>query len=133
MRAQLLDYPEERYHRYYYKLRVEAMGTDEDSLAPTQPFTLRLSASLPMVAEPYDWVECGVTFSAFDTSGLYSPSTPGFLTESRQADTCPSLRGFGWRKIPCCLPGRSLPDSALRWAEPWTSSFPAGKPDSSGL
>ena len=47
MRAQLLDYPEERYHRYYYKLRVEAMGADEDSLAPTQPFTLRLSDGAP--------------------------------------------------------------------------------------
>ncbi|MGI6255906.1 MAG: ComEC/Rec2 family competence protein [Acutalibacter sp.] len=72
VRAQLLDYPEERYHRYYYKLRVEAMGGEEESLSATQPFTLRLSASMPIAAQPYDWVECAVTFSAFDTGGLYS-------------------------------------------------------------
>ena len=47
VRAQVLDYPEERYHRYYYRLRVEALG-EEDTLEPTEPFILRLSTTMPL-------------------------------------------------------------------------------------
>ena len=72
VRAQVLDYPEERYHRYYYRLRVEALG-EEDTLEPTEPFILRLSTTMPLRCQPCDWVECLVTFNAFDSSGgLYS-------------------------------------------------------------
>lgn len=72
IRAQTLDYPEEQYHRYYYKLKVTALG-EEGALAPVEPFTLRLSATMPLAAQPYDWVECDVTFTAFDQGGgLYS-------------------------------------------------------------
>lgn len=72
VRAQVLDYPEERYHRYYYKLRVEALG-QEGALKAVGPFTLRLSSTMPLACDPYDRVECLVTFQAFQAGGgLYS-------------------------------------------------------------
>ncbi len=73
LRAQVLDYPEERYHRYYYRLQVEALGQEGGPLEEVGPFTLRLSATMPLACQPYDWVECAVTFTAFDSGGgLYS-------------------------------------------------------------
>lgn len=73
VRAQVLDYPEERYHRYYYKLRVEALGQEEGALEAVGPFTLRLSSTMPLACDPYDRVECLVTFRAFEEGGgLYS-------------------------------------------------------------
>lgn len=73
VRAQVLDYPEERYHRYYYKLRVEALGQEEGALEAVGPFTLRLSSTMPLACDPYDRVECLVTFQAFEEGGgLYS-------------------------------------------------------------
>ncbi len=69
VRAQVLDYPEERYHRFYYRLRVEEVGGHPEA----SPFTLRLSSSLALACEPGDWVACTVTFSAFDgEGGLFS-------------------------------------------------------------
>ena len=67
IKARVLDYPELRYHRYYYRLRVE-----EVDKTTVKPFTIRLSASMPLYCEPYDWVECPVGFYAFDSEGLYS-------------------------------------------------------------
>lgn len=73
VRAQVLDYPEERYHRYYYKLRVEALRQEEGALEAVGPFTLRLSSTMPLACDPYDRVECLVTFQAFEEGGgLYS-------------------------------------------------------------
>lgn len=73
IRGQVLEYPEERYHRYYYKIRVEGLGPEEGEIQETEPFVLRLSASLPLACQPYDRVECAVTFYAFDSGGgLYS-------------------------------------------------------------
>lgn len=73
VRAQVLDYPEERYHRYYYKLRVEALGQEEGALEAVGPFILRLSSTMPLACDPYDRVECLVTFRAFEEGGgLYS-------------------------------------------------------------
>lgn len=73
VRAQVLEYPEERYHRYYYKLRVEALGQEEGALKAVGPFTLRLSSTMPLACDPYDRVECLVTFRAFEEGGgLYS-------------------------------------------------------------
>ena len=66
IRAQTLDYPEEQYHRYYYKLKVTTLG-EEGALAPVEPFTLRLSATMPLAAQPYDWVECdAVSYTHLD-------------------------------------------------------------------
>lgn len=64
IKARMLDYPQRRYHRYYYRLRVE-----EVDKTAVEPFTLRLSAAVPLYGEPYDWVECPVGFYAFDTEG----------------------------------------------------------------
>ena len=73
VRGQVLDYPLEQYHRYYYKLQVVGLGEEEGPVEEVEPFTLRLSASMPLVCEPYDTVECAVTFYAFDQGGgLYS-------------------------------------------------------------
>lgn len=67
VRARVLDYPEERYHRYYYRLRVEQVGQKG-----IPPFTLWLSASQPLYCQPYDLVECTVAFYSFEAGGLYS-------------------------------------------------------------
>lgn len=73
IRGQVLEYPEERYHRYYYRIQVEGLGKEGEEIQKTDPFVLRLSASLPLACEPYDWVECAVTFYAFDSGGgIYS-------------------------------------------------------------
>ncbi len=81
--GQVLEYPQEQYHTYYYSIRVEGLGdpAGEGTLQETDPFTLRLSASLPLSCHPGDWVECDVRFYAFDYSGgLFS------LRNSRLAD-----------------------------------------------
>lgn len=73
IRGQVLEYPDEQYHRYYYKIRVEGLGEEEGEPQRVEPFQLRLSASMPIACQPYDWVECAVTFYAFDSGGgLYS-------------------------------------------------------------
>lgn len=71
LRAQVLDYPEERYHRYYYKLRVTAAG-EPGQLEDVSPVTFRLSAVMPLACAPGDWVECAVTVVPFQAGGLYS-------------------------------------------------------------
>mgnify|MGYP002570873014 CR=1 FL=1 len=38
LRAQVLDYPEERYHRYYYRLQVEALGQEGGPLEEVGPY-----------------------------------------------------------------------------------------------
>lgn len=67
VKARVMDYPEKRYHRCYYRLRVEEIDG-----VPVKPFTLRLSAATSLYCEPYDWVECPVGFYAFEEGGLYS-------------------------------------------------------------
>ena len=63
VRAQVLD----------YKLWVEALGQEEGALEAVGPFTLRLSSTMPLACDPYDRVECLVTFRAFEErGGLYS-------------------------------------------------------------
>lgn len=69
VRAQVLDYPQERYHRLYYRLQVEGLWEEEGEPVETSPFTLRLSSSLPLACEPGDWVVCQVAFSAFEREG----------------------------------------------------------------
>ena len=49
--AQTLDYPEEQYHRYYYKLKVTALG-EAGELTPVEPFTLRLPPPCPWLPSP---------------------------------------------------------------------------------
>lgn len=102
IKARVLDYPEPRYHRYYYRLRVE-----EVDKTTVKPFTIRLSASVPLYCQPYDWVECPVSFYAFDTEGLYSQRS------LRLAGGCQLgayLAGGGGVRIPCgeTSPGRAL-------------------------
>lgn len=106
IKARVLDYPEKRYHRYYYRLRVE-----EIDKTTVRPFTVRLSAAMPLTCEPYDWVECQVKFYAFETEGAYSQST------TLLADGYPLgafLMGPGGTRIPCGEdpPGKVL--AALR-------------------
>lgn len=85
VRAQVLDYPEERYHRYYYKLRVEALGQEEGALKAVGPFTLRLSSTIPLACDPYDRVECLVTFRAFEEGGGLYSTRNARLADSFQA------------------------------------------------
>lgn len=73
IRGQVLDYPLEQYNRYYYRIQVEGLGEEDGPIEEVKPFTLRLSASLPLTCDPYDYVECAVTFYDFDRGGgLYS-------------------------------------------------------------
>lgn len=67
IQARVLDYPEERYGRYYYRLRVAQVGGEG-----VQPFTLRLSAAQPLYSRPYDQVVCTVSFYTFASGGPFS-------------------------------------------------------------
>ena len=71
VRGQVLDYPEHKLGKYYYRLRVERVMLDggEDKL---KPFQTLLSTNQPFSCGPYDWLECTVTFYRFQTGGLYS-------------------------------------------------------------
>ncbi len=71
VRGQLLDYSEQEYQKYYYRLRVTEIEWEEGRVEPAA-FTLRLSSHLPIYAEPYDELECTVGFYAFESGGLYS-------------------------------------------------------------
>ena len=52
---------------------MEALGQEEGALEAVGPFTLRLSSTMPLACDPYDRVECLVTFQAFEEGGgLYS-------------------------------------------------------------
>ncbi len=67
----VLDYPEEAYHRYYYRIRVESVTVGE--LEREMGFTVRVSAQVPFSCSPYDCVKCSVRLSSYDSSGgLYS-------------------------------------------------------------
>ena len=53
--------------------RWRPLGQEGGPLEEVGPFTLRLSATMPLACQPFDWVECAVTFTAFDSGGgLYS-------------------------------------------------------------
>jgi len=93
VKARVLDYPEQRYRRYYYRLRVE-----EVDKTAVKPFTIRLSAAMPLTCEPYDWVECQVGFYAFDTEGAYSQMNIR-LAGGYQLGAF--LAGGGGTRIPC--------------------------------
>ncbi len=108
VKARVLDYPEARYHRYYYRLRVE-----EVDKTAVKPFTIRLSAALPLYCEPYDWVECPVGFYAFDGGGPYS------VRQMRLANGYELggyLAGGGGTRIPCGEPSLGKALAALRRA-----------------
>lgn len=102
VQALVLDYPEKRYSRYYYRLRVERIGGE-----PVKPFTLRLSAASPLYCEPYDRVEYPVTFYAFTEGGLYSQQN-SLLADGYQLGGY--LAGGGGTRIPCegNPPGKAL-------------------------
>lgn len=103
IKARVLDYPQRRYHRYYYNLLVE-----EVDKTTVRPFTLRLSAAAPLYCEPYDWVECSVGFYAFDgEGGPYSQRNTQF---ARGCQLGGYLAGGGGRRVPCeeASPGKAL-------------------------
>lgn len=102
IQALVLDYPEKRYSRYYYRLRVEQIDK-----MPVKPFILRLSAASPLYCSPYDRVECPVSFSAFPEGGLYSQQN-SLLADGYQLGGY--LAGGGARRIPCegNPPGKAL-------------------------
>ena len=102
IQALVLDYPEKRYSRYYYRLRVEQIDK-----TPVKPFILRLSAASPLYCSPYDRVECPVSFSAFTEGGLYSQRN-SLLADGYQLGGY--LAGGGARRIPCegNPPGKAL-------------------------
>ncbi len=67
VRMQLLDYPQERYHRFYYQAEVASIDGQ-----PVQPFTIRLSCAEPIYGSPYDWAEAQVVFYCFPAGGQFS-------------------------------------------------------------
>ncbi len=71
IRGTVLDYPEEAYHKAYYRIRVTWTSLNGKSLDLPE-FTLRLSAGQPFACEPYDTVECTAKLYSFQEGGLYS-------------------------------------------------------------
>ena len=52
IRAQLLDYPEERYHRYYYKLRVESLAQEGEAPRLWSPLPCGCRRPCPLPPSP---------------------------------------------------------------------------------
>ena len=72
IRGTVLDYPEEQYQRYYYRVQVERLMVEGKSLEIPN-LTLRISTTLPFGCRPYDSLECTVKLFAFSHTGtLYS-------------------------------------------------------------
>lgn len=67
VQVQLTDYPEERYHRFYYPGRVIWVEGYQ-----VEPFHIRLSCSEPLACRPYDVAETQVVFYRFSAGGLFS-------------------------------------------------------------
>lgn len=63
----ILDYPEQRYHRYYYEALVRYVDGKR-----VEEFPIRLSCGEPLYCEPYQSVKAQVTFYSFQGEGLYS-------------------------------------------------------------
>lgn len=69
--GEVLDFPEEKYEKYYYQVKAEKVlidGKEQD----LKPFTLRLSANQPFLNRPGDKLECMVVLYRFAEGGLYS-------------------------------------------------------------
>ncbi len=71
VQAQVLDFPEESWHKWYYLIRVRQASVEGEALDLPE-FTARLSAWQPFACEPGDTVECEAGFYAFSGDGLYS-------------------------------------------------------------
>lgn len=102
VRLQVLDYPEERYGRYYYPAKVIAVDYQL-----VNPFTVRFTATAPLTCRPYEMVDCTVRFYSFTQGGLYSPEN------ARLAEGCvlgASLWGMDAHCYPHLIwwPGRML-------------------------
>lgn len=117
-----LDFPEQRYGKYYYPIRV----LDLDG-QPVTPFQVRLSSSEALDCEPCSPVKCRLTFYLFQNDGIYStyasqlaegnllgayPSGyDPFEYLPQQGDGIPAgrllplLRSFASRAIDRCLSG----------------------------
>lgn len=66
-RMELLDYPDQRYGKFYYPVRVLELDGQ-----PVTPFQVRLACSEALECEPCDQVACQVQFYAFASGGMYS-------------------------------------------------------------
>lgn len=105
IRATVLDYPERAYGRVYYTVRVESLRMEGERVE-IDPFTVRMTSWQPMDCEPYDLVECTVSFYEFDrTGGLYS------TRNSRLADGV-VLGAYRTGKADC-IPGLALPPGEI--------------------
>lgn len=72
IRGIVLDYPQEAYHKAYYRIRVERVSVNGKAWEMPE-FTVRISTWLPFPCEPYDSLECTVKLFLFsDSGGLYS-------------------------------------------------------------
>lgn len=67
VRLLILDYPEERYGRYYYRAVTQVIDGDL-----SQRIALQFSAAEPIPCRPHYTVECTVKFYSFASGGLYS-------------------------------------------------------------
>lgn len=66
-RMELIDYPTERYGKFYYPVRV--LELDGQTVTP---FQVRLACSEALECKPCDQVVCQVKFYAFTSGGMYS-------------------------------------------------------------
>lgn len=66
-RMQIMDYPEERYHRSYYRAQVTQIDGRR-----VEPFYIRLSCGEPLTCRPYHIVQAKVVFYRFTHGGQFS-------------------------------------------------------------
>ncbi len=120
-RFEPLDYPSQRYGKFYYPVRILEVDGE-----PVEPFQVRLSCTEALDCEPMDQVLCRLQFYTFASGGLFSPSSSrlaegsvlgafpvgyGAFTYARLPDSeapgriLPALRHYSARALDRCLPG----------------------------
>ena len=103
--ATVLEGPEEKNHKYYYKLKV----TRVEEVPQLGNFTVRFSTNQALFCQPGDEVECLAGFYTFEEGGLYSAKNARLA--KRNGDG--RISGGIWRNLryPCGdkkLTGHSL-------------------------
>ena len=92
-RLRILDYPEERYHRYYYQAQVVRVnGMDAGNIS------IRLSCREPLYCQPYDQLEVQAVFYRFQESGAWFSTRKARLAQKNVLGAY--LTGAVERRVP---------------------------------
>ncbi len=110
IRGDVLDYPEQAYHKYYYPVKVRRVSINGVAREIT-PFTARVSIWVPFSCQPGDLLECVVTFSSFDSSGGLYSTRNAYLADG--VDTGAYVSDYG--SVSVLSSGGTSPEGLWAW------------------